>query len=116
MDLARRDLLLENLQKKSSEINSEMEHLGRIIAQKSGNKFMVPAQKRYDHYIREQAGGKRETLEAMHTIVDYLDQQIASTDHPQLQTRAVGGRRRVLAQIAEYNDGASETGRRNIKK
>ena len=115
MDLAHRDRLLENLQKKSAEINSEMEQFGRIIAQKGGNKFMASAQKQYDHYKREQAGGKRETLAAMHSIVDYLDTQIASTDHPQLQTRAMGGRRRVLSQIAEFNSKDSKTERRNIK-
>ena len=116
MDLAQRDRLLENLQKKSSEINSEMEQFGRIITQKGGNKFMASAQKQYDHYTQEQVGGKRETLEAMHTLVDYLDQQIATTDHPQLRARAVGGRRRVLTQIAGYSDLFSRKSRQNIKK
>ena len=116
MDLAQRDWLLENLQKKSAEINSEMEQLGRIIAQKGGNKFMASVQKQYDHYIREQVGGKRETLAVMHSIVDYLDTQIASAEHPQLQTRAMGGRRRVLSQIAKYNGEDSDMARQNIKK
>ena len=116
MDLAQRDRLLENLQKKSSEINTEMVQFGRIFEQKGGNKFMASARKQYDHYTREQIGGKQETLEAMHALVDYLDRQIETSNYPHLKTRAIGGRRRVLTQIAEYSNPFSRKSRQNIKK
>jgi len=120
MDLAQRDRLLENLQKKSSEINIEMVQFGRIFEQKGGNKFMASARKQYDHYTREQIGeqigGKQETLEAMHALVDYLDRQIETSDYPHLKTRAIGGRRRVLTQITEYSNPFSRKSRQNIKK
>jgi len=104
MDLAHRDQILESLQKKSSEINAEMMQIGQIIQQKGGNKSMASARTQYDHYMREQIDGKQETLEAMHSLVGYLDNQIQHIDRPHLQRRAVGGRKRILAQMSEYLD------------
>ena len=101
MNIAHRDQLLKHLKSKMHSIDLDMKSMEKTFKQKGGNKYVKMVYPTFKHYQMEKEGGQKRELAAMHTIVEYLDQQMNDSNDPQFLKRAAFGKRRVLEQIGE---------------
>lgn len=101
MNIAHRDQLLEHLKSKINSIDLDMKTIEKTFKQKGGNKYVQMAYPTFKGYQKEKDGGQKRELAAMHTIVEYLDQQMNNSNDPQFLKRGRFGKRRVLEQIRE---------------
>ena len=101
MNIARRDQLLEHLKSKMHSIDLDMKILESTFKQKGGNKYIQMVYPTFKHYQMEKEGGKKRESAAMHSIVEYLDQQMNDSNDLHFLKRAKFGKRRVLEQIKE---------------